>query len=121
MLRVDLDGDEAAFRPGGILTGRIVWELSQTPREIEAYLAWATEGKGDEDGDMVVEQTWIPSAASGIQPFRWQLPRGPLSLDGNLIRIRWSIECSTTKPDEDTTVPIILSHLQRPIVLTSTK
>lgn len=121
MLRVDLDSNEATFLPGGILSGRIVWELSQTPRKMEAYLAWATEGKGDEDGDMVVEQAWIPIAESGTQPFRWQLPRGPLSLDGKLIRIRWSIECSTTKPDEYTSVPIILSHLQRPIVLTSTQ
>ena len=119
MLRVELENDESVLSPGGILIGKIIWESSQTPRSIEAYLAWATEGKGDEDGDMVVEQEWTPTAASGTQSFRWQLPRGPLSLDGKLIRIRWSIECSTVKPDEAFTFPVIISHLPRPILISS--
>ncbi len=119
MLKVELDGDRSIFRPGGILTGRIVWEMNRTPDEISACLSWSTEGKGDEEGAEVIDQSWRPQSESGSQAFRWQLPRGPLSMDGKLIRIRWTIECSTENPEEQVTVPIVLSHLERPIILSS--
>ena len=117
MLRVELDNNQSVFRPGSILSGRIFWEMSQAPDTVTATLTWSTEGKGDDDGDIAVEQSWQPQSESGSQAFRWQLPRGPLSLDAKLIRIRWTIECSTEKPSEDVTVPIVLSHLDRPIIL----
>ncbi len=117
MLKIELDGDQSAYRPGSFLSGRIVWDMIQAPVAITASLEWSTEGKGDDEGDIVVEQRWHPQAESGSQAFRWQLPRGPLSLEATLIRIRWSIECSTENPDEEISRPIVLSSLDRPIIL----
>jgi hypothetical protein len=117
MLKIELDGDHSAYRPGSYLSGRIVWDMGQAPSSIEASLSWSTEGKGDDEGDSVIEQTWYPTTEAGTQAFRWELPRGPLSLDATLIRIHWSIECSTQEPNEECARPIILSPLDRPIIL----
>jgi len=112
-----LDGDHSAYRSGSFLSGRIVWDMSQAPAAITACLSWSTEGKGDDEGDTVIEQSWHPQSESGTQAFRWQLPRGPLSLDATLIRIRWSIDCSTESPDEELSRPIVLSPRDRAIIL----
>jgi hypothetical protein len=117
MLTVELDGDHSIYRPGSFLTGRIRWDMSQVPTVIHANLSWSTEGKGDDDGDLVVEQSWHPTTESGTQDFRWQMPRGPLSLEATLIRIRWSIACSTEDPDEEFSREIVLSPRDRPIIL----
>jgi hypothetical protein len=117
MLKIELDGEHSAYRPGSSLSGRIVWDMSQAPTSIVASLTWSTEGKGDDEGDSVVEQIWHPTTEKGTQAFRWELPRGPLSLEATLIRIRWSIECTTENPDEECSRPIILSPLDRPILL----
>ena len=121
MLNVELDSEDWIYLPGSMLTGRIVWEMAQVPKIIEASLTWETEGKGDEDCDIAIEQTWTPSTATGTQAFRWKMPRGPLSLDGTLIRIRWSIQCTSKRPDENCSKPIVLSHLKRPLILTTVK
>lgn len=117
MLKIELDGEHSVYRPGGFLSGRIIWDMSQAPATINANLSWSTEGKGDDDGNSIVEQSWHPTTEVGTQAFRWQLPRGPLSLDATLIRIRWSIECSTESPQEEFSRPIVLSQLDRPIIL----
>lgn len=121
MLKVELENKSSLFRPGDLLLGKIIWEMSEVPCEITARLAWATEGKGDDDGAWVIEQSWSPNTANGSKKFRWQLPRGPLSLDGTLIRIRWTVECNADGSDEEYTVPIVLSHLNRPVILTNSK
>ncbi|MDZ4852420.1 MAG: hypothetical protein SGI77_24290 [Pirellulaceae bacterium] len=117
MLKVETDGDSLNFRPGNVLSGRIVWELSKTPRSISASLSWSTEGKGDEDGESSIQQTWTPSSPTGTQAFQWQLPRGPISLEGTLIRIQWLIECVSESPDEEVVVPLVISHLKCPVRL----
>ncbi len=120
MLRVELENRETlAFRPGNRLRGKIVWEHSVAPDSMTLVLGWKTEGKGNEDSGSAIQQTWHPTAESGWQAFEWILPRGPLSLDGTLVRIRWSLECQSRNPDESATLPILLSHLDRPVILRS--
>ena len=119
MLRIELDEPPSTCRPGSTLTGRCVWEMNQAPERLEASLEWMTEGKGDEDGDTAIVQQWKPTSDSGSHRFRWQLPRGPLSLDGTLIRIRWKLLLRAESPDEEVSLPLVISHVDGSIRLSS--
>ena len=90
--------DRRVFQPGETL--RAECSVDPPPSveivalEWSAY--WRTEGKGDEDGDSVVDEA--DSAAEGgrldpysLKPLEVQLPRSPLSYDGAIVKIRWFV------------------------------
>jgi hypothetical protein len=113
MLRIELDNPPAAYRPGSIIRGRVFWEQPSVPKEFCLRLYWLTEGKGDEDSETAIEQKWKPTVESGSVDFQWELPRGPLSAKGRLIRIGWTLEAESKKPDEVLSRDLILSPLDR--------
>ncbi len=115
MLKFDTEDSGDVFRPGEILQGVVRWKLAKAPKEIIAKLSWYTEGKGDEDRDVVIEQKWSPNAEEGTQKIEWPIPRGPISYNGNLVRVHWLIEIKSSKPDESDEREIVVSHLGRPI------
>lgn len=86
------------YRPGGA----IAWEFqidAVDPEELQATetsLLWHTEGKGDED--IYVEyfrrSTRADAEEQDLRPLQRHetiLPRGPLSYDGWIVKVRWVV------------------------------
>ncbi len=87
MLKIELASSNANYRPGESVQGRINWEMAAAvPREMHCRLRWHTEGKGDADAEIVEEMKWNPTTASGEQKFLFQVPRAPLSLEGETVK-----------------------------------
>jgi hypothetical protein len=78
-------------------------------------LEWETEGKGDTNGEVYVEQAWTPQSPSGREAFRWNLPAGPISLNGKLFSIRWVLRIWSVNPDQEAEMKIVISHLTTPV------
>lgn len=97
-VRIRLDGNGRAYRPGETLSGE--YRLEHVPpeevRAIEISVLWFTEGKGDEDlavhhfRRIPVEG---PDAVDLRQPGRFStvLPPSPLSYTGAILKIRWCV------------------------------
>lgn len=93
-LDVVLRLDQERYQPGEDLIG--VFQISGEPPEdygIELSVLWHTEGKGDEDLGVILFQEWSegnqPFGFGTPQQFTVQLPRAPLTYDGQLIKVRW--------------------------------
>lgn len=97
-VRIRLDGNGRAYRPGETLSGE--YQLENVPpgevRAIEVSVLWYTEGKGDED---LAVHHFRRTAAEGTetvdfrQPghFSTVLPPSPLSYAGAILKIRWCV------------------------------
>ena len=103
--------------PGQILVGTVVWNFDSPPAKLTLELTWQTSGKGTDDSETVYSDDWSPDSNSGEKKFQIKLPRGPISVQGNLISIGWSIECTSKRPNATSTKPFVLSHLNQPIRL----
>lgn len=96
---VQLDGrGSRLYFPGETLSGRYYLnEICEAPiSAVEISVLWQTDGKGSED--VGAHAFWRLSSQNGdwidpTQPGRFQvvLPKSPLTYDGNLIKIRWSV------------------------------
>lgn len=116
MIRIELKSENNHYRPGEVLEGEAVWEFPSTPQNIAVSLEWETEGKGDPDGEVCIEQAWAPQSSAGREPFRWTLPAGPVSLDGQLIKIRWILRIWSINPSFEAQMKITISHLTTPVL-----
>ena len=96
---VRLDGRGARlYFPGETISGSYCLNEAResTIDAVEISVVWQTEGKGNEDCG--VHAFWRLSSQEGdwidpLQPGRFSavLPPSPLSYEGNLIKIRWSV------------------------------
>jgi hypothetical protein len=95
---IHLDGDGRPCGPEETLSGRYWCESlgAGQVKAIEVSVLWHTEGKGDVD--MAVHQFWRRDSTDQRpidpqQPERFEtvLPNSPLSYDGQIVKIRWSI------------------------------
>lgn len=118
MLRLELLKKNAVFRPGEPILGTAFWEFESAPDILTVCVNWRTEGKGDEDFFTALELEWSHLESKGKHPFRILAPRAPLSLDGVLIRICWTLNFSCDEFDCECVVPFTLSYTERPISLT---
>lgn len=116
MIRIELKSERNHYWPGDVLEGEAVWEFPSTPQTIAVSLEWETEGKGDPDGEVCIEQSWSPQSPAGRETFRWNLPAGPVSLDGQLMKIRWILRIWSINPSIESQMTIILSHLTTPVL-----
>jgi len=87
------------FSPWAPLEVQAVWEFDKLPKSITARLVWVTEGKGTQDSETAIEETWIPDSNSGSRPLAWVAPRCPLTHIGTLIRIHWQLELESSSPN----------------------
>ena len=108
---------KSTCKPGELLKWTVVWEFDSTPSKLSIEISWRTCGKGTDDSETVFSEEWSPDSATGERSFEYQMPRGPLSVRGNLVTIGWSIECKSKRPDDQDTMPFVLSHLDRPVQL----
>lgn len=93
-----LIGDRRTYQPGDDLAGEYFVNCAE-PQEIksvEVSVLWLTEGKGDEDLDVhyferITNDTGQPVDFRQSQRFRTQLPNSPLSYEGAIVKIHWSV------------------------------
>ena len=81
-----------SFRPGDVVEGTVRWQLPEPPEEIELRLFWSTEGKGDQDLELMQTVPFGNPGALDCRTFRVRLPEGPYSFSGKLITLRWALE-----------------------------
>lgn len=127
VVHIRLDAPHEALRPGDILTGAL-WLAGVAASEIQALelsVLWHTEGKGDEDMAVHLFQRLEHEEHPPLDPkdpvrFSTELPRSPLSYDGELIKIRWCVRARLFLADGHEVVkerPFRLGHVPRPKAL----
>ena len=98
VIRIRLDNADFNFNPGDVLVCEYRIELppQKTATAVESSVLWTTTGKGEEDfgvhfferrpkSTLAAEQLQRPHRISTV------LPRSPLSYDGEIIQVRWSV------------------------------
>ncbi len=108
---------QSVCRPGALLKWVVAWEFDLVPTSLTIEISWRTSGKGTEDSETVFSEQWSPGSAVGERSFEYALPRGPISVRGNLFSIDWQIACKSNGPDESEVMPFVLSHLDQPVRL----
>ncbi len=91
------DPQWADCRPAeGNLSGRVRVDVDEplNPRRVILRVKWYTEGRGDRDEGIHWEEVVHQGPLVGGEefPFEVQLPEGPLSYSGRLIKIIWAVE-----------------------------
>lgn len=95
---IRLDGRRIKYQPGETLSGEFVLHgLRRSDlRAVEVSVLWFTDGKGDQDLHVHHFQRWSGEQGGWIdprRPFRFAtvLPPSPLSYEGLIIRVCWSV------------------------------
>lgn len=116
-LEVALERGQTAFRPGEEVRGTASWSLEEPPKAVEVRLFWHTQGKGDQDVE-VVETTVLPGPGQmDRREFRFRLPEGPYSFSGKLISLLWAIEVVASPGDMAGRAGIVVSPSGREVVI----
>jgi hypothetical protein len=95
MIRIELSGQ--TVRNGEHLKGSVTWsaEGGKTPRKMEVVCRWRIEGRGRSREEIVDSA----ESSGTVIPFDFEIPKeGPLSYDGQLLRIIWEIVASADIP-----------------------
>ena len=106
---VETNDGATSFRPGDVVDGTVRWQLATPPREIELRLFWHTEGRGDQDLEVVQTVPFANPGAVDRRSFRVRLPEGPYSFSGKLITLAWGLEAVALPDGWSGRIPITLS------------
>ncbi|AMA09413.1 hypothetical protein [Picosynechococcus sp. PCC 73109] len=113
---ITLHLDRDAVSLGGRLSGDFVWRSEnpdRCPKKATVSILWSTEGRGKGDRHRVSSQILDPNMVLNLMernhPFTFEIPLdAPISYDGFLFRLMWSVEVRITFPglfsDKDTAV-----------------
>jgi len=105
--------------PGELIEGTVDWKFDSIATEMSLHVGWETIGKGTGDSEVVHRITWSPESKADSKTFQMIMPRGPISVRGNLISIHWYVECNCKSPNETRKVPFVLSHVPNVIRLSA--
>lgn len=112
------ENTEGVFLPGEELVVEVSWVPQPSFRDFDLRLVWETDGKGTDDRETVLRETWESELRGEMKrSFRWVFPRGPLSCDGSLLRIRWFIDCYINPAGIRARIDVVLSSTGAPVVL----
>ena len=117
VIRIETRDGCTVFQPGEEVSGTVRWRLDPPPRSVEARLFWFTEGTGERDVGVVESVSFADPGPEDERPFRFQLPGGPYSFSGKIIRLHWAIEVVAEPRDQAERLGIIMSPSGREIVL----
>lgn len=106
---LELNQDQAAFRPGEMIEGVVGWELDDSPKWVEVRLFWHTQGKGTVDVVIAESQRFENPSPVDAQVFSFTAPDGPFSYQGTLIEVMWSIEVVAHRVKETAVIDLTLS------------
>ena len=89
--RAIIELSETTVKPGGTLTGRVVWRDGGRPDSLELRVFWMTSGRGTEEVNVIAT---VPGRLEddGTVAFSIDLPELPWSFDGRLIQVSWAVE-----------------------------
>lgn len=118
MITISIDQSKTAFRPGEQIAGIVSWsELDESTTKLETRLIWYTEGKGDQDHDVVAFQSSDSIKPSGSVTFQFTAPTRPYSFSGKLISLIWAIEVVQFPSREGHREQISISRSRQEIIL----
>ena len=118
MITISIDQSKAAFCPGEPITGIVSWsELDESTTKLDTRLIWYTEGKGDQDHEVVGSESTENPGSSGSIPFMFVAPTRPFSFSGKLISLIWAIEVVQFPSREGNREQISISKLGPEIIL----
>ncbi|MCI0492712.1 MAG: hypothetical protein L0Z07_07230 [Planctomycetes bacterium] len=110
-VRLTLDRPVAHYLPGDQLTGQFKIEGSKAwgVRSAELSVLWYTAGKGEEDMavhhfERLVDDPSKPLDLRVPRPFAAKLPLGPLSYDGDIVKVCWCVRARLFLPHGQTAV-----------------
>ncbi len=96
--------DRTAFEPGEALCGsyRLLRSAPSRLEEVEIAVGWHSEGKGIAARGVAHSEVQRPEDgvldADGRGTFSAVLPASPLSYEGELIQIRWTVRVRASSP-----------------------
>ena len=109
---------QETFQPGDEINGIIRWNLKKPPKKINLTLFWKTSGRGDPDGDIIIEEK-LPQKASGEKEFSFNIPNSPYSFKGKLISLHWKLRFKSISPTLTVNKDLIISPTGEEIKLGS--
>lgn len=118
-LRIDIDAQRQAFKPGEEVAGTASWKLEKAPKAVELRLFWFTRGKGTQDASVVERLRFDTTSLDGNHSFRFRLPETPYSFSGKLISLVWALELIAEPHKEVTRVEIIVGPDAQEVTLGS--
>jgi hypothetical protein len=91
--------NESYFLPNESVSGTVTWKLekNQIANEVIVMLKWYTDGKSDEDMQVIAQEKVSHPDSEGSHDFTLQLPQFPWSYEGQLFSIKWCIEAQINK------------------------
>jgi len=110
MIHIALQDGTREFAPGQKVSGELCWsELASGGSDLYLDLVYYTEGKGQQDREVVQELTFRASGSAGALPFSLKLPDAPYSFEGVLITLKWALEAHLVGSKAESREEIILS------------
>ena len=116
-LRIETNQGQTSFRPGDSLTGLAQWRLDRYPKQVELRLFWYTEGKGDQDVEVVEALAFDQPQFDDEREFAFSLPQQPYSFSGKLISLLWALELVVDNGAEVERLDITLSPTGEEVLL----
>jgi hypothetical protein len=116
-LGVDTVDGRLSFLPGEMVEGVASWHLDAPPESVELRLFWYTEGKGDQDVQVVETVPFGQPEADDRRSFRVRLPREPYSFSGKLISLTWALEVVAEPGSRAGRLALVVSPTGREILL----
>ena len=89
---IDLDREDARYRPGETVSGAVEWSFPAVPHGASLCLRWRAEGKGTPDAGVAIAVQFEEVRAADGRTFRLVLPIMPYSFSGNFLSIVWRVE-----------------------------
>jgi hypothetical protein len=116
-IQVETQGGANAFLPGEVVEGMVSWQLDRPADRAELRLFWYTEGKGDQDVQVVETVSFANPEPQDHRGFRVRLPEGPYSFSGKLISLTWALELVVEPGSRAGRLAITVSPTRREILL----
>jgi hypothetical protein len=116
MITISIDQSTPQYRPGETISGTASWtELGAETEGIEIRLLWYTEGKGNQDLEVVESVPGNITHPTGLAKFT--APTRPFSFSGKLISLIWTIEVVLFPSRDGYREQVTLSHIGSEIKL----
>lgn len=117
MMTIEIEGSRDRFQPGDTIEGNARWQLEPEPNGLELRLFWFTQGKGNQDVEVIRKISINNAGASGRRNFALVLPEGPYSFRGKLISLVWAIELVSDEPEEATRIEFVVSPTGQEVMI----
>lgn len=116
-LKIGTTDGRTSLEPGEQIEVVAEWQLDERPSAVELRLVWYTQGKGDEDVQIVDSTRFDAPAVFESRRWTVQLPNGPYSFSGKLISLIWALELVVEPSEESRRLDLIVAPHGQEVVL----